>query len=49
MKPERYKKINGKMIEEYYWADKLVVYVNNRKFDGTFEEACKLAEMEEQA
>ena len=40
MNAERYTEINGKTIEEYYWAGKLVVYVNNFKFDGTYEEAC---------
>lgn len=39
MRPERVKNINGNKIEEYYWAGKLVVYVNNCKFDGWFEEA----------
>jgi hypothetical protein len=45
MKPERYKTINGHLIEEFYWGWEFVVYVDNRRFDGTFDEACKMYEL----
>jgi hypothetical protein len=41
MKPLRVEKVNGNTIEEFYWAGKLVVYVNNRLFNGDFEAAIK--------
>lgn len=41
MKPDRSEIINGNKIEEFYWAGKLIVYVNNRRFDGSFEEAAE--------
>lgn len=41
MKPYRVKEVNGNKIEEFYWAGKYVVYVNNRLFDGEFEKAIK--------
>lgn len=39
MDANRTKKINGSKIEEFYWAGKMVVYINNRKFDGSFDKA----------
>lgn len=39
MAPERRHYVNGYKIEEYYWAGKMVVYIDNRAFEGTFEEA----------
>lgn len=42
MKPEREKKIGRNLIEEYYWAGKWVVYVNNKRYDGTLEEAIEM-------
>ncbi len=30
MKPERSKTIAGKLIQEYYWHGKMVVYVDHR-------------------
>lgn len=39
MKPERVEIINGNKVEEFYWGWEFVIYVNNRKFKGTFEEA----------
>lgn len=41
MTPDRKKTINGYKIEEYYWAEKMVVYIDNRVTEETFEEACK--------
>ena len=39
MTPERRIFIGDQKIEEYYWAGKMVVYVNNALFNGTYEEA----------
>lgn len=47
MIPERTKKINGNIIEEYYWAGELVVYINNRLSNYTFEQAVEALEGEE--
>lgn len=50
MTPERTRIINGLKVEEYYWYNKFVVYVNNKKVDTSFEEAClDLAKAEEAA
>lgn len=38
MNPERKELINGILVEEYYWAGKLIVYQNNRLVEGTYEE-----------
>lgn len=39
MKALRTVKIKGVKIEEFYWAGKYVVYVDNRLFEGDFETA----------
>jgi len=39
MTPERKEVINGHKIEEYIWSRKLVVYIDNQAFEGTFWEA----------
>lgn len=39
MTPSRNTRVNGHKIEEYYWAGRLVVYVDNQKFGGSFSEA----------
>jgi len=41
MSPERKCKIGNDIIKEYYWGGKLVVYVNNRAVDKSYEEACR--------
>ncbi len=41
MSPERKRVINGNLIEEYYWAGKIVVYVNHALSEYTFEEAVR--------
>jgi len=41
MTPDRKEVINTNKIEEYYWAGKTVVYVNNYLVNESFEEACK--------
>ena len=38
MTPERYRKIGGHLIEEFWWAGKPVVYVDNRASDKTYNE-----------
>lgn len=43
MKPDRKEKIGKTIVEEFYWAGRMVVYVNNRKYNGTFEEATEEA------
>ncbi len=40
MKPERTKRIGGFVIEEFYWAGKFKVYVNDELTRDTFEAAC---------
>lgn len=44
MTPDRKETISGCEIEEYYCDGKMVVYVDNRTFEGTFEEAVKICE-----
>lgn len=39
VKPDREKKIGRNWVQEYYWAGDWVVYVNNRLYDGTFDDA----------
>lgn len=39
MTPNRQETVNGHKVEQYYWAGRLVVYVDNRKTDETFDEA----------
>jgi len=31
--------INKRKIEEFYWAGRMVIYIDNQLFKGTFEEA----------
>lgn len=38
MTPERKTTINGVKIEEFYWAGKMVTYVDNHKVDRTYDE-----------
>ena len=47
MKAERKKIVNGKTIEEFYWAGKFVVYVDNNLKNGTFDEIVKKIENKE--
>jgi len=39
MNPERSIKIGDKLIEEYWWHGKLVVYINHHLTEDTFEQA----------
>lgn len=47
MSPDRKKIIGNVKIEEYYWAGKIVVYVDNHLSDLSFEDACRAAELAE--
>ena len=49
MDAERSAVINGTKISEYWWAGKLVVYINNRASELSFEDACEGAKNTEQA
>ena len=40
MNPERTKKIGPHTVEEFYWNGKMVVYVDNKTTEETFELAC---------
>jgi len=44
MNPERQCSINGFRIEEFYWAGDYIVYVNHGLVDGSYENACAIAE-----
>ena len=48
MTPERKKMIGWNKVEEYYWSGKMVVYVNNRLTEESFQHAVDrlLAEQE---
>ena len=48
MDAERSVIINGTKISEYWWAGELVVYINNRASDLSFEDACEGAKNTEQ-
>ena len=39
MKPDKEMEVNGKLIQEYYWNGRQVVYVNHTRYEGTFEDA----------
>lgn len=44
MSPDREKKINGIVIQEYTWCSKAVVYVNNHLSERSFSDECRAAE-----
>lgn len=37
MSPERKEMVNGKLVEEYYWAGELIVYVDHYAATGRYE------------
>jgi hypothetical protein len=41
MDPERKKTINGHEVCEFYWAGKMVVYINHHLTPETFPAACE--------
>ena len=41
MRPERRSVVDGQQVEEYYWAGKMVVYVDHHATDESFEAACR--------
>lgn len=40
MTPERTENIDGTTVREFYWAGDMVVYVNNRIVNDTFDHVC---------
>ncbi len=44
MSPERKCTVNGKLIEEYYWGGKMVVYVDHHAVEVTYAEAVEAVE-----
>jgi hypothetical protein len=40
MSPDKKEIIDGKKVEEYYWAGRYVVYVNNCAVKGNFKDTC---------
>ena len=43
MSPDRKVKINGHLIEEYWWTGEWVVYIDHTKSDMTYEKAVEWA------
>lgn len=39
MNPERKTEINGHKVEEYYWAGRMVTYVDNRLSEDGYDNA----------
>ncbi len=39
MTPDRKQTVNGKLIEEFYWAGRYVTYIDGRFFDGSYTRA----------
>lgn len=37
MSPDRKETVNGKLVEEYYWAGEYVVYVDHRAANGSYD------------
>lgn len=46
MSPDRVKVIDDHKVEEFYWAGKMVVYIDNQLTDETFERACNRLDLE---
>lgn len=46
MSPERKIIIDDRKVEEFYWSGRLVVYIDNRLTDETYEAACKRLNLE---
>ena len=46
MSPERKTIIDDTEVEEYYWAGRMVVYIDNRLTNETYEAACKRLNLE---
>jgi len=39
MTPQRKETVNGHLIEEFYWNGRSVIYIENHKFHGCFDDA----------
>ncbi len=46
MRAERKEIVHGHLVEEYYWAGKTVVYIDNRLTDLSYSEAVRSYEDE---
>lgn len=46
MTPDRKTIIDDRKVEEFYWAGRLVVYIDNHLTDETYEAACKRLNLE---
>lgn len=46
MAPERKRIIDDHKVEEFYWASKLVVYIDNRLTHESFDDACNRLQIE---
>lgn len=46
MTPERKKVIDDSKVEEFYWAGKMVTYIDNSLSEENFDDACKRLELE---
>lgn len=46
MSPDRVKIIDDQRIEEFYWAGRMVVYIDNKLTDETFDQACNRLDLE---
>lgn len=42
MTPDKKTKINGHIVEEFYWAGDLVTYVNNWRSRFNYEKTCEI-------
>lgn len=49
MSPERRKIIGNRKVEEYWWAGRLVTYVDNHLSQHSFDEAVSIVEMDHRA
>jgi hypothetical protein len=41
MAPDRKCKIGGKLVEEFYWCSKTVVYVDDHLVDRAYDDICR--------
>ena len=47
MKPYRKTIVRDHKIEEFYWCGRMVTYIDNRQFVGSYEEAIKSVNCED--
>lgn len=46
MSPDRVKVIDEHKVEEFYWAGKMIVYIDHHLTEETFEQACNRLDLE---